>query len=143
MQVADCVLTLNKLGSTVPLRGITPGELTLLNIMHKNNAGRTPVEKSALTNVREEKTLHLPEAGDKQWTNAAEVARLRAKYPAAIWRDVFGGANPALPKTFDEVYETLPEEEAPVEEPKIFPPAPKVEPLLKPKVEDEPLKKAK
>ena len=129
MEIANCRLRLNKVGSDVPLIDVTPAEAMLLHILHgASNGGLSfgeefvhiKVTGSAKVRVSEP-TAQVGTVGQPNYkaasdglrdrTAAEEYRRLAGKYSGArdktnkpiiqsIWPDRL---NPTMPKTFKEV----------------------------------------
>lgn len=95
MQTANAWLRIHKDG-TVPIRDITPAEAVVLNSAHLANANGVAV--TGIVDVK-----------DVDRTAAAEIKRLREKYPFLtdskkqnVVEKTYPGVSPALPKTFRE-----------------------------------------
>lgn len=111
MEVANVRLRLNKVGSDVPLEGVTPAEAMLLHILHgPSNGGLTFGEDfNKITVVGTAKVKEGEKLRDR--TDVEELRRLRGKYGSArdkqgkplieiVWPD---RNNPKLPATFKEI----------------------------------------
>lgn len=108
MQIADARIRLNKLGSDVPVKGVTPAEAVLLHILHQgNNGGNTFGEEM-------DKIKILGDArgadGQAMRTDAEEMRRLMAKYGRCVNKKgtriiklIWPELSPKLPKTFAEL----------------------------------------
>lgn len=106
MELANARLRLNKVGSDVPIVGLTPAESLLLHVLHQaNNGGSTFGEDfDKIKIIGEAKT------GDKPRTNSEELARLKAKYGHCVTKKgdsiiglVWPGLNPELPQKFSQL----------------------------------------
>jgi hypothetical protein len=124
MEIANCRLRLNKVGSDVPLKDLTPAEAMFLHILHgPSNGGLTFGEEfDKIVIVGTAKVVVTPADVDdkgkvlkpavlRDRTAAEEYRRLAAKYSGArdktnkpiietIWPDRL---NPVVPATFKEV----------------------------------------
>lgn len=100
MQIANGWLKLNKFGSTVPLRGITPAEAAILQKGHEVNAGGVAV-------------LDVVVYGNVNRKDSVELDRLRHKYKdlgtkdgtktITVFSQLFSGLSAKAPQTFDDV----------------------------------------
>jgi hypothetical protein len=100
MEVADCRLKLDKNGSDVAKRSVTPAEVMVLNTMFEK-----VVNGVAITEV------HI--WGTTKRSNAEEGQRLAGKYGSSKFKDgdnfvpvvktLFPGADPRLPQKFSEL----------------------------------------
>ena len=111
MEVANCRVRLNKVGSDVPVTNVTPAEAMFLHILHgTQNGGSTFGEEFEKITVVG--TAQVIENGkSRSRTDAEELRRLSAKYASArtkdnkpvidtVWPDKL---NPKLPQTFKEI----------------------------------------
>ena len=88
MPLADIRLKLDKNGSDVAVKNVTPAQLLFLVAEHHANAGGSPI----LSIRPQGKTVMR----DPRW----ERARLSAMYSAKKIDKLFPGSEPVLPKTF-------------------------------------------
>ena len=87
MKTANCFLKLDRVGSCVPVIGLTPAEAQFLASEHNGNAGGDPI-------------LDLVPTGDVTRSDEDEFLRLRMKYAEHKLKAMFPGASPVLPKEF-------------------------------------------
>ena len=108
MEIGNARLRLNKVGSDIPVNGITPAEAVVLHILHQgNNGGSTYGEDmDRITLLGEAKSL----TNDKvARTDNEELRRLLGKYPATnkkgdkIVKLIWPGADAKLPTTFKSI----------------------------------------
>lgn len=90
METANCRLTLDKIGSDIPLKGITPAQYVVLVKIHQDAVGRCPI-----TDLKVEGTVVT--------TNHLEKSRLLGMYKHKIVNGIYPGDAPALPTKFSEV----------------------------------------
>lgn len=86
--LADVTLKIDKNGSDITLKGVTPGEVLFLVAEHQANAGGNPITKVKPTG----KTVRVDPR--------VERARLSAKYSSKKIEKLFPGTEPVFPKTF-------------------------------------------
>ncbi len=97
MQLASAWLILDKRGSNVPIRGVTPAELIILIRDRTDFVGKHPVHDLKIT-------------GKSRRSNAMERQRLREKYGGSL-KDrkvakvdaLYPGEGNPLPETFEEL----------------------------------------
>lgn len=97
MQLASAWLILDKRGSNVPIRGVTPAELIILIRDRTDFVGKHPVHNLKIT-------------GKSRRTDAMEKQRLREKYGGSL-KDrkvakvdmLYPGEGNNLPQTFEEL----------------------------------------
>ncbi len=90
MKLANVVLKLDKIGTSVPLKKVTPSEVMFLVADHHPNAGGDPILK--LEELDEEVDI----------TPSQERRRLAEKYGARRVSKFYPGPIPTLPQTFEE-----------------------------------------
>lgn len=101
MEVANCRLKLNKMGSDVPKYLVTPAEVLVLQKGFEANAGGNPISGIELI-------------GTSKRSSAAELARLQSAYANLRVDDkpivgaLFPGSAVKLPETFLEIGITAP-----------------------------------
>jgi hypothetical protein len=109
MQIATGRLRLNKVGSDIPVVGLTPAEAVLLHLLHQpNNGGSTFGEEFDKINVSgTAKSLNDPK---KDRTDNEELRRLTNKYIQCVNKAgqrivklVWPGVDVRLPQKFDEI----------------------------------------
>lgn len=88
MPLADITLRLDKNGSDMDLKNITPAELLFLCAEHHANAGGNPISKC------------VPIGKSVRRDPRIERKRLMAKYSAKKINLLFPGTEPKLPETF-------------------------------------------
>ena len=97
MQLAKAWLVIDKRGSNVPIKGMTPAELQLICSTWTDFIGRHPVHDLVII-------------GNSKRDDALEFQRLKEKHGGSI-KDrktpkvamLYPGANPKLPQTFEEL----------------------------------------
>ena len=105
MKQADILLQIDRLGSTIPLKGVTPAEVLYLVADHHTNAGKDPIIE--LVELKEEAmtTTSVNDKGQavrRPRSKSEEINRLRTKYPSRNLNRVFGSSfEPNLPEDFD------------------------------------------
>jgi hypothetical protein len=111
MEIANVRVRLNKVGSDVPLKDVTPAEAMFLHILHgPSNGGLSFGEEFRHIEVVG-KALVVENGKSRDRTDAEELRRLSAKYGQArdkdnkpilnsVWPDRL---NPKLPATFKEI----------------------------------------
>jgi hypothetical protein len=107
MEVANVRVRLNKVGSDVQVKGVTPFEAVLLHVFHQaNNGGSTYGDE--MNKIEVEKTPAL--TGDKPRTDIEEYKRLQSKYGAVVNKKgdkivalVWAGLGQKPPQTFKEL----------------------------------------
>ncbi len=112
MEIANCRLRLNKVGSDVPLTDVTPAEAMFLHILHgPSNGGLSFGEEFNHIKVVGAAKVKNADGTLRDRTPAEEYRRLAGKYSGArdktnkpiietIWPDRL---NPKMPNTFKEV----------------------------------------
>ena len=97
MQLAKAWLIIDKRGSNVPIRGLTPAELVLLCTTWTDFIGKHPVHDLVIT-------------GDSQRSDALEKQRLTEKHGGSIKNRkipkveaLYPGHGSKLPQTFEEL----------------------------------------
>lgn len=129
MQTANARLRLNKVGSDVPITGLTPAEALVLHILHQgNNGGSTFGEEFEKITDKKECVVVLepavPAVGEvgkpgyvpakaavtRPRTDVEELRRLTAKYGANVNKKgdkiiklIWPGMDVKLPQTFDQL----------------------------------------
>jgi len=88
MPLADITLRLDKNGSDMDLKGVTPAELLFLCAEHHPNAGGNPIVRCVPQN---KSVLRDPRI---------ERKRLAAKYSSKKIHALFPGTEPRMPETF-------------------------------------------
>jgi hypothetical protein len=91
MKLAKCNVWLNP-GHHVAKENITPAEALILRHIHSDNAGTNAVQDV-------EETGETPD----NWNNIMERGRLMGIYKKDLVMQLFPGAMPQLPKTFEEL----------------------------------------
>lgn len=110
MQLGNCWIVLNKDGTNVFRRNVTPAEAQLLRNQFEAFCGGNPVtlleildgEAGVIVKRDEENPSDLSKAKIRKRSNADEIRRLRGKYTDGIIKALFPGLNPELPATFEE-----------------------------------------
>lgn len=97
MQIANCFVSLNNLGSNVPKVGVTPAEIVVLRTLHQHAVGRDPI-----TDISDVKEVNR--------TSKEELERLRLTYGGTVLNGktpvlthLYPGDSPTLPQKFSEV----------------------------------------
>jgi len=124
MQIANFNLILNKFGSSIPKRGVSPGEYKAMLVEHGANVGGSVIESKTFelvgdkqVVVRREEVLGedgKPKIGPdgkpvlkvigRTITPPEEMALLRRKYKRTTLEGLYPGLNPdLLPRTFKEL----------------------------------------
>jgi len=106
MKQADIELQIDRYGSTVPLKGVTPAEALYLVADHHVSAGKDPIislvetgEAMTITGTEKKDGKEVPVLRPR--SNGEEINRLRMKYPAKNLVKVFGSSyEPNLPSDF-------------------------------------------
>jgi hypothetical protein len=107
MEMANVRLRLNKVGSDVPILGVTPFEAVLLHVLHQaNNGGSTFGDEMNKIEVAKEPA----KTGDKPRTDIEEYKRLQSKYGSVVNKKgdkivalVWAGLGQKPPQTFKEL----------------------------------------
>lgn len=91
MKLATVTLKMNRVGSTIIKKNVTPAELLLLVAMHGPEAGGDPV-------------IEVKETGETSadFPDHAEVGRLKQIYSTKKVEALFPGPMARLPETFEE-----------------------------------------
>ncbi len=103
MKQADIELKIDRFGSSVPLKGVTPAEVLYLVADHHINAGGDPIIELVEKGEAQTVTGTSPDgkAIVRPRTAGEEIQRLRRKYPSRNLAKVFGTSfEPNLPTDF-------------------------------------------
>lgn len=121
MEVAKARLKINSLGSDIPLSGVTPAEVQVLNVAHEEGANGIAVSEVEIV-------------GSSRLTDAQELDRLKRKYPnlrikiegknVNVVSHLYPGLGNKLPATFAEIDIVAPKAETGVSGPQTYNPLP-------------------
>jgi hypothetical protein len=108
MEIGNCRLRLNKVGSDIPINNVTPAELLVLHVLHQGNNGGSSYgeDMDKITVTGEAKSLVNSTIAR---TDNEELRRLLGKYTAQnkkgdkIVKLIWPGMDVKLPKTFKEI----------------------------------------
>lgn len=89
MKIANARLKMDTFGSDVPVTGITPAEALVLGMDHMPHSNDYPLSG-------------IEETGEVARSPLDEIKRLRARYGKARIKQLFPGAIPQVPETFEE-----------------------------------------
>ena len=105
MKQADIWLKVDKVGSNIPIKGVTPAEVLYLVADNHANVGGDPIESLTVTG---DAMVHTGEEKDgkpvtRLRKDDEELMRLRLKYPARNIGRIFGsGYAPKFPEDFEQ-----------------------------------------
>lgn len=109
-------MVLNREGTDVPRKNVTPAECQLLRSMYENICGCNPItllevvkgendepaQAAVIVERDQEEPANLKKARMRKRTSSDEIRRLRGKYTGATIEKFFPGLNPQLPETFED-----------------------------------------
>ncbi len=124
MEVAKARLKINNLGSDIPLSGVTPAEVQILNVAHEEGANGVAVSDIEIV-------------GSSGLTDAQELDRLKRKYPnlrikkdnknVSVVEHLYPGLGNKLPATFVEIGHDAPKAQKGTAGPQGYAPMPSEE----------------
>lgn len=116
MQLANARIVLNREGTDVPRKNLTPAEAQLIKSLYEPIVGGNPITHLEVIRDKEETPVQAavivsrdPDdpANQAKWkvrkrTPADEIRRLRSKYVGQAIEKFFPGMNPNMPETFED-----------------------------------------
>jgi hypothetical protein len=114
MQIATLWVHTHKNGSNVFKKGVTPAEAMVYVRQFKDLVGRFPLTDISILGTAQS-VKSFGEDGKpvlKARTDGEEIARLHAMFSKRLLDEMFPGARPKLPETFDEAFPVTAQVEA-------------------------------